>query len=91
MIPTSADGVILAPIVIKINPKPTWKKPAKNPKKIYPNKAKNNIWRDIIKLVFATVVLYIAKTYPQKPKDNTIPPIIPAKPVSYTHLRAHET
>ena len=32
--PTIADGVLRAPIVIKINPKPTWKKPAKNPKNI---------------------------------------------------------
>ena len=34
MMPTIADGVVLAPIVIKINPKPTWKKPAKKPKNI---------------------------------------------------------
>ena len=34
IIPTVADGVVLAPIVIKINPKPIWKKPAKKPKKI---------------------------------------------------------
>ena len=34
IIPTIADGVLRAPIVIKINPKPTWKKPARNPKKI---------------------------------------------------------
>ena len=34
IIPTIADGVLRAPIVIKINPKPTWKKPAKNPKKM---------------------------------------------------------
>ena len=27
-----------------------------------------------MKFVFATVVLYIAKTYPQNPNDNTIPP-----------------
>ena len=32
IIPTIADGVFLAPIVIKINPKPIWKNPAKNPK-----------------------------------------------------------
>ena len=153
IIPTIADGVVLAPIVIKINPKPIWKKPAKNPKKIswgeiiifverinpikqeqtpaincagiistvgcfltiiiktakqigiekaarfpdnspgvnefptinktpliakmieirvkvlifsfkkkYPNTARNSIWRDIIKFVFATVVLYMANT-----------------------------
>ena len=31
-------------------------------KKKKPNIAKNKIWRDIIKLVLATVVLYIAKT-----------------------------
>ena len=34
IIPTKADGVDLAPIVIKIKPNPTWKKPAKKPKKI---------------------------------------------------------
>ena len=34
MTPTIADGVLRAPIVIKINPKPTWKKPAKKPKKM---------------------------------------------------------
>ena len=151
--PTIADGVLLAPIVINIKPKPTWKNPAINPKKIScgeiiilsesknptiqqqipatncagtisifgnfltniikianvigilnaaifpdispgdndlpiikrtpviakiietnviveifsfkkkkPNIAKNNTWVEIIKLVFATVVLYIAKT-----------------------------
>ena len=171
--PTIADGVVLAPIVINIKPKPTWKNPAKKPKKIslgdiislvesknptkheltpatnwagtistvgyfliiiikiakvigiekaerfpinspgvkelptikktpdiarmieikviwlifsfrkkYPNIARNNIWSDIIKLVLATVVLYIAITYPQKPKDNIIPPIKPGKPES---------
>ncbi len=35
MMPTIADGVVLAPIVIKINPNPIWKKPAKKPKKIF--------------------------------------------------------
>ena len=39
-------------------------------------------WRDIIKFVFATVVLYIAKTYQQNQKDNIIPPIKPGKPES---------
>ena len=34
IIPTIAEGVLRAPIVIKIKPKPTWKKPAKKPKKI---------------------------------------------------------
>ena len=34
IIPTIADGVFLAPIVIKIKPKPIWKKPAKKPKNI---------------------------------------------------------
>ena len=34
IIPTIAEGVDLAPMVIKINPKPNWKNPAKNPKKI---------------------------------------------------------
>ena len=171
IIPTIAEGVVRAPIVININPKPTWKKPARKPKKIscgetiifverinpikqehtpatncagiistvgyfltiiiktakeigivkaakfpdnspgvnelptinktpviakmietnvivlifsfkkkYPNIARNNIWREIIKFVFATVVLYMAKTYPQKPKDNIIPPKIPGNP-----------
>ena len=32
MIPTNADGVRRAPIVIKIKPKPNWKNPAKKPK-----------------------------------------------------------
>ena len=34
IIPTIAEGVFLAPIVIKINPKPIWKKPAKKPRNI---------------------------------------------------------
>jgi len=34
MIPTKAAGVLLAPIVIKINPKPSWINPARNPKNI---------------------------------------------------------
>ena len=34
IIPTIADGVVLAPMVINIKPNPTWKKPAKKPKKI---------------------------------------------------------
>ena len=34
MIPTKAEGVDLAPIVINIKPSPTCKEPAKNPKKI---------------------------------------------------------
>ena len=34
IIPTIAEGVVRAPIVINMNPKPTWKKPAKKPKKI---------------------------------------------------------
>ena len=171
IIPTIAEGVVRAPIVININPKPTWKKPAKKPKnmsyeeiiifddnknpikhelipatnwagtmstdgyfltimiktakvigivnaakfpdnspgvnefptikitpdiakiieidvtneifsfkKKYPNIAKNNIWSEMMKLVFATVVLYIANTYPQKPKDKIIPPKKPGNP-----------
>ena len=32
--PTIADGVLRAPMVINIKPKPTWKKPAVKPKKI---------------------------------------------------------
>ena len=173
IIPTIAEGVVLAPIVINIKPKPIWKNPAKKPKKISwgeiiivgesdkpirhelipatncagtistdgnfltiiiktakvigivkaakfpdnspgdkefptinntpniakiieidviklifsfkkkkPNIAKNKIWRDIMKLVLATVVLYIAKTYPQKPIDNINPPIKPGNPES---------
>ena len=153
IIPTIAEGVVLAPMVINIKPKPIWKNPAKKPKKMSygeiiivgesdkpmrhelipatncagtistdgnfltiiiktakvigivkaakfpdnspgdkefptinntpeiakiieinviklifsfkkrePNIAKNKIWRDIIKLVLATVVLYMAKT-----------------------------
>ena len=46
----------------------------------YPNIAKNIVWVWIIKFVFATVVLYIANTYPQKPVDNTKPPINPGTP-----------
>ena len=34
IIPTIADGVVRAPMVMNINPKPTWKKPAKKPKNI---------------------------------------------------------
>ena len=34
MIPTNAAGVFLAPIVIKIKPRPTWNAPAKKPKNI---------------------------------------------------------
>ena len=34
IIPTRADGVLRAPIVINIKPKPTWKNPAIKPKKI---------------------------------------------------------
>ena len=171
IIPTIADGVVLAPMVINIKPKPTWKKPARKPKKIswgeiiifveskkpikheltpatnwagtmstdgnfltiiiriakvigivkaarfpdnspgdnefptinktpviarqieikvikfifslrkkYPNIARNNICSEMIKLVFATVVLYIANTYPQKPNDRMIPPTKPGSP-----------
>ena len=171
IIPTIAEGVVRAPIVININPKPTWKKPAKNPKKIswyeiiilfeikypikqqqipaincagtisivgyfltitiktanvigienaakfpdispgdkefptiiktpiiakiienkvtkeifslrkkYPKIAKNKICNEIIKLVFATVVLYIAITYPQNPSERMVPAIRPGKP-----------
>ena len=49
-------------------------------RKKYPNIARNIIWSEMIKLVLATVVLYIANTYPQKPKDMTIPPINPGNP-----------
>ena len=37
---------------------------------------------EIMKLVLATVVLYIAKTYPQKPNDKITPPKSPGKPES---------
>ena len=41
-----------------------------------------------MKFVFATVVLYIAKTYPQNPDDKIIPPIKPGKP---DFLKAYKT
>ena len=41
-----------------------------------------------MKFVFATVVLYIANTYPQNPDDKTIPPIKPGKPDC---LKAYKT
>ena len=34
IIPTIAEGVVLAPMVINIKPKPIWKNPAKKPKKM---------------------------------------------------------
>ena len=34
IIPTIAEDVVRAPVVININPKPIWKNPATNPKKI---------------------------------------------------------
>ena len=34
IIPTIADGVLRAPMVINIKPNPTWKKPAVNHRKI---------------------------------------------------------
>ena len=40
-----------------------------------------------MKFVLATVVLYIAKTQPQKPKDKIIPPKNPGKPESLNALR----
>ena len=49
-------------------------------KKKYPKIERNNICSDIIKFVLATVVLYMAKTQPQKPKDKIIPPKKPGKP-----------
>ena len=49
-------------------------------KKKYPNIAKNKVCVWIMKFALATVVLYMAKTYPQKPKDNIIPPIRPGNP-----------
>ena len=41
-----------------------------------------------MKFVFATVVLYIANTYPQNPDDKTIPPNKPGKP---DFLKAYKT
>ena len=49
-------------------------------RKKYPNIARNSICSEMIKLVLATVVLYIANTYPQKPKDKIIPPKNPGNP-----------
>ncbi len=49
-------------------------------RKMYPNIAKKIVWVCIIKLAFATVVLYIAKTYPAYPQDKTIPPKVPGRP-----------
>ena len=49
-------------------------------KKKYPKIAKNKICNEMIKLVFATVVLYIAITYPQKPRDKITPAINPGNP-----------
>ena len=49
-------------------------------RKKYPNIARNSICSEMIKLVLATVVLYIANTYPQKPKDKIIPPTNPSNP-----------
>ena len=49
-------------------------------KKKYPKTAKNKICSEIMKLVFATVVLYMATTYPQKPKDKITPAINPGSP-----------
>ena len=49
-------------------------------KKKYPKIDKNKICKEIIKLVLATVVLYIAITYPQNPKDKIIPAISPGNP-----------
>ena len=42
--------------------------------------ARNSICSEMIKLVLATVVLYIANTYPQKPKDKITPPMNPGNP-----------
>ena len=43
-------------------------------KKKYPKIARNNVWVCIIKFAFATVVLYIANTYPENPNDKIKPP-----------------
>ena len=49
-------------------------------RKKYPKIAKNKICNEIIKFVFATVVLYIATTYPQNPKESIVPATKPGKP-----------
>ena len=40
-----------------------------------------------MKLVFATVVLYIATTQPQKPNDKIVPAISPGKPEKYENWK----
>ena len=49
-------------------------------KKKYPKTAKKIVCVWIIKLAFATVVLYIEKTDPQKPNDKIKPPRNPGNP-----------
>ena len=54
---------------------------------IYPNIARKIVCVWIIKLAFATVVLYIAKTYPAYPQDKTIPPNKLGRPALYIELK----
>ena len=49
-------------------------------RKKYPNIARNKICNEIIKFVLATVVLYMATTYPQNPSESIVPAIKPGKP-----------
>ena len=49
-------------------------------RKKYPKIAKNKICNEIIKFVFATVVLYMAITYPQNPRESIVPATTPGKP-----------
>ena len=83
--PVNSPGVKEFPTIIKT---PTTAKIIENNvieeifslKKKYPKIAKNKICNEIIKLVLATVVLYIAITYPQNPKDKIIPATSPGNP-----------
>ncbi len=53
---------------------------------IYPNIARKIVCVWIIKFAFATVVLYMAKTYPAYPQDNIIPPKKPGRPTLYIEV-----
>ena len=83
--PVSSPGDKEFPTIIKT---PTIAKTIENKvieeifsfKKKYPKIAKNKICNEMIKLVLATVVLYIATTYPQKPKDKITPAKNPGSP-----------
>ena len=49
-------------------------------RKKYPKIAKNKICSEIMKFVLATVVLYIATTYPQNPRESIVPATKPGIP-----------